>query len=278
MSRRVESEKKVATRKFSVLSDLISDKANALEQNDSRNSEALIVSVDKIGLNPKQPRKKLNEDRDEELVENIREHGVLEPLIVREVREGQYEIVAGQRRYLAAKAAGKTTVPVIVKDYDDKQAQLVSVIENLQRLDLDPLDEAHYFKFLSDQYNYSYRDIARMVHRSHGYVNDRMKRLGLGDKDVSDKGNKRSENGQSLHNSQKGPGLEAKENYNIRPLLSINSWIERTANNLGKLRVDEAVLLRTQVAEIRVKLAALEEMLPDEEKGKRMIEEQWSEA
>src|SRR4051812_16868559 len=98
---------------------MISDKANALDQGESKNNEALIVPIGKIRPNPNQPRQMVNEERDNELAENIREHGVLEPLIVREVAEGEYEIVAGERRYRAARQIGKKTLPVIVKDYDD---------------------------------------------------------------------------------------------------------------------------------------------------------------
>jgi ParB family chromosome partitioning protein len=274
--KRVESEKKVAVRKFNAVAQMISDNAKALEEGDSKNNKALIVSLEKIRPNPNQPRKVQDNERDQELTENIKEHGVLEPILVREIEEGGYEIVAGERRWRAAGAAGLKQVPVIVKDYDNKQAQFVSVIENLQRLDLDPLDEAHYFKFLIDNYNYSYRDIARMINRSHGYVNERMRRIGMGEaSDDSDKGNNRQQNGQKLQSSQADgkPVKEPIERYNVRPVLSFNNWVDRVHKNFDKFRPDELADLRLKLDEISVKIKAIREMLPNDEQIQRMKDE-----
>jgi len=267
VSRRLEGEreKRVPPRRLGTVSQLISEKANALDKSDSRNSEALIIGLEKIRLNPRQPRKVLDPERDRELAENIGENGVLEPLIVREVAEGQYEIVAGERRYRAAGQAGLKAVPVIVKDYDDKQAQFVAAIENLQRQDLDPTDEAAYFKFLAENYNYSYRKIGEMVHRSPSYVNLRMRLLNLGDppelEAVSEKSNKHAESTQKLEKSQL---LKAKSQlkYSPRPMLNFGGWLDKTRDSLPDLKSEEVAELRDKLAELRHKIAELEKTLP----------------
>ncbi len=268
MPKRPDSSSNAAPRRLGLVSQMISDKANALDGGESKNNEALIVPIGKIRPNPNQPRQMVNEERDNELAENIREHGVLEPLIVREVAEGEYEIVAGERRYRAAEKIGKKTLPVIVKDYDDKEAQFIAAIENLQRADLEPQDEARYFKFLSDNYNYSYRKIAEMVHRSHGYVNQRMRLLGLDEVEAnvtnSEKDNNRIENGQKLENSQSvKERIQPKEGrYSPRPMLNFGGWLDKTRDSLPKLKPDEVAELRDKLSELRRKIAALEKELP----------------
>ncbi len=270
MSKNPDFNKRVASppappRRLGVVSKLIADKANHLDQSESRNSEALIVSIEKIRPNPKQPRKVFDEERDQELADNIRENGVLEPLIVRETVEGQYEIVAGERRYRAAKLIGKTTVPVIVKDYDDQQAQFIAVVENLQRVDLAPLDEANYFKFLCDNYNYSYRDIGAMIHRSPSYVNDRMKLLNpsLSAEDEGEKNHKRSENNQKLQKSQLDVAKATERNLTGgRTLSSFDGWLDKTRRNLTQLKPTEQAELRDKLALLRSKIEALEKELP----------------
>ncbi len=260
-----------APRRLGMVSKLIADKANALDYGTSQNTQALIVPIDRLTPNPNQPRKVIDEERDLELADNIRENGILEPLIVRETAEGQYEIVAGERRYRAARLAGKTTVPVIVKNYDDEQAQLVSVIENLQRVDLDALDEAHYFKFLSDNYNYSYRKIAAMIHRSYSYVSDRMRLLELDEDnlnnptDNSEKDNNRQKNNQKLQNSQSKTRLPKREvRYSPKSLFSFGDWLSKTRNNLPSLRQEEKAELRDKLSELRAKIEELERELPEE--------------
>ncbi len=261
MSRKLEP--KAAPRRLGMVSQLIGEKAGTLEQHqETRNKEALIVPIERISPNPNQPRQASNPERDKELAENIRTNGVLEPLIVREVGEGLYEIVAGERRYRAAKSIGETRLPVIVKDYDDEQAQLVAVVENLQRLDLEPVDEARYFKFLSDNYNYSYRKIADMVHRSHGYVNERMRLLEEA-ADASDKSNKRIENGQKLQTSQavKEKAVKKEAKFSPKPLLTFDGWLDKTRETLPKLQPDEVSELKSKLSELRHKIDALEKEL-----------------
>lgn len=144
------------------------------------NNEAKILPLDKLELNPEQPRRQFDQARLEELAEDIRVHGVLQPPIVRPMGEGadlRYQLVVGERRYRAARLAGLSEIPVIVREYDDQEAGAVSLVENLQREDLDLEDEARYFKRLSDEYGLSTRQIGQLISKGHMYVYKRLKLL-----------------------------------------------------------------------------------------------------
>lgn len=140
--------------------------------------EARLLPLESVEPNPDQPRKKSNPEKDAELAADIGERGILQPIIVRPHPSGdtgRFQIIAGERRWRAAREAGLDEVPVLIKEVDDQEAQLVSLVENLQRLDLDHEDEADFFRKLSNDYNLSNRHIARMINRSPGYVNERLK-------------------------------------------------------------------------------------------------------
>jgi ParB family chromosome partitioning protein len=140
------------------------------------NTEAKIVQLDLITSNPDQPRTYFDQDKLEELSADIKERGILQPPIVREIAEGRYEIVAGERRCRAAKMAGLTEIPVIIKEFENEQAvKLASLAENLQRDDLDIEDEVRFLNILKKEMNLSLRKIAEKIHRSHLYVYRRTK-------------------------------------------------------------------------------------------------------
>ena len=257
----------VPPRRLNIVSQLVSDKANSLDITATKNHEALNVPLGQIEPNQQQPRRFFDKERDQELAHSIEENGVLEPIIVREMSEGRYEIVAGERRYQASKLLGLKTIPVIVKDYDDKKAQFVSVVENLQRVDLDPQDEARYFKTLCDNYNYSYREIADMIHRSPTYVNDRIKLLSGGTTtraNDSEKSNKHSENERKLQKSQLDgvKEKEARTRYTVKPLASFDQWLNKTHEQLVTLKPEEKTHLREMLSDLRQKIAELEKDLP----------------
>lgn len=139
-----------------------------------------------------QPRRHLSEDNLAELAASIREQGVLQPLVVRPSgsapdRSGQepYEIVAGERRWRAAKIAGLSTVPVLVRDLDDQSALAVALIENLQREDLNPIDQAYSLARLAEEFELTHEQVARSVGRSRTSVSNLLRLLDLQD-DVKD--------------------------------------------------------------------------------------------
>ena len=111
------------------------------------------IEIEKLLPNPNQPRKNFDQTALEELATSIKTHGVIQPLVVNDQKDGTYLIIAGERRYRASKIAGLTKVPCIIKDYSEKQIKEISIIENLQREDLNPIESARAIRQLMDEYN-----------------------------------------------------------------------------------------------------------------------------
>ncbi len=133
------------------------------------------IPLERIVPNPSQPRLTWNEETLNELAASIQEHGVLQPILVRPAGEDRYEIIAGERRWRASKLAGKDSVPAIVERFDDSTALEIALIENLQREDLSPLDEAVIYKKMTDQLGYSIRGLAEKLGKDKGYVENRLR-------------------------------------------------------------------------------------------------------
>jgi ParB family chromosome partitioning protein len=142
------------------------------------------IPLQKVIPNPGQPRMTWHEDTLAELAASIREHGVLQPILVRPAGD-EYEIIAGERRWRASKLAGKETIPAIVERFDDSTALEIALIENLQREDLSPLDEAVIYKKMTDELGYSIRNLATKLSKDKGYVENRL-RLASAPDDVRD--------------------------------------------------------------------------------------------
>jgi len=142
------------------------------------------IPLEKVIPNPGQPRMTWHEDTLAELAASIREHGVLQPILVRPSGD-EYEIIAGERRWRASKLAGKETIPAIVERFDDATALEIALIENLQREDLSPLDEAVIYKKMTDELGYSIRNLATKLSKDKGYVENRL-RLASAPDDVRD--------------------------------------------------------------------------------------------
>jgi ParB family chromosome partitioning protein len=142
---------------------------------ESRATRASIkeVPLDRILPNPAQPRLSYEEESLTELADSIREHGVLQPILVRPVGS-QYELIAGERRWRASRLAKRETIPAIVVEFDEQTALEVSIIENLQREDVSPLEEAAMFRKMTDL-GYSVRQLAQKIGKDKGYVENRMR-------------------------------------------------------------------------------------------------------
>ena len=128
------------------------------------------VEIRRIRPNPAQPRKTFDEAALADLARSIREHGVVQPIIVRDDGEGGCVLIAGERRLRAAEMAGQDTVPVIYRDYDDRTAAEVALIENLQREDLNPMEESAAYRRLMETYGCTQNDVAEAVGKSRPYV------------------------------------------------------------------------------------------------------------
>ena len=133
------------------------------------------VPVDRIDSNPDQPRLSFDEDTLNELAASITEHGVLQPILVRPGAEGRYQLIAGERRWRASKIAGLRQVPAIIEDIDDDTALEIAIIENLQREDLSPLDEALMYERMTTDHGYSLRKLAQKLGKDKGYIENRLR-------------------------------------------------------------------------------------------------------
>jgi ParB family transcriptional regulator, chromosome partitioning protein len=134
-----------------------------------------IVHIERIEPNPEQPRMVFEQEALDELAASIREHGVLQPILVRPLGPNTYQIVAGERRWRASKQAGLATIPALIEDIDDDTALEISIIENLQREDLTPLDEAAMFDRMVHQHGYSIRKLADKLGKDKGYLENRLR-------------------------------------------------------------------------------------------------------
>ena len=143
--------------------------------------EGVLVNINKVEPNREQPRKNFDEDALLELSESIKQFGVLQPLLVQD-RKGYYEIIAGERRWRAAKLAGLKEVPVIVRELTDQEIVEISLIENIQREDLNPVEEAMAYKRLIDEFHLKQDEIAERVGKSRTAVTNAMRLLKLSEK------------------------------------------------------------------------------------------------
>lgn len=138
------------------------------------------LDLNKIKPNKKQARKVFDEEKLLELTESIKEHGIIQPLVVMKAPTGQdYVIVAGERRYRAAKKAGLKSVPVVYASYDEQELLEVSLIENIQRQDLNPVEEAGAYKVLMDQFHLTQEEISRRVGKSRAAVANTVRLMNL---------------------------------------------------------------------------------------------------
>ena len=142
---------------------------------------AVLVNISKVEPNREQPRKKFDEDALLELSESIKQFGVLQPLLVQD-RTDYYEIIAGERRWRAAKLAGVKEVPVIIKNLSEQEIAEISLIENIQREDLNPIEEAQAYKRLLTEFNLKQDEVAERVSKSRTAVTNAMRLLKLNEK------------------------------------------------------------------------------------------------
>ena len=147
----------------------------------TKNSETKRVSISDLTRNPYQPRETFNEFKLDELANSIKKNGIIQPIAVRQKKSepGKYEIVAGERRWLAAQKAGLHDIPVNVLDLSDVESLEVAIVENIQRDDLNPVEEAKGYKRLSEEFNYDHENIAKLMSKSRSHVSNTLRLLTL---------------------------------------------------------------------------------------------------
>ena len=139
------------------------------------------LSLSDIVPNPYQPRKDFDEDNLKDLTQSIKERGVIQPIIVRKSNSGnsKYEIIAGERRWQAARKAGLHDIPVVVTDVDDLKSLEFAIVENVQRQDLNPLEEAQGYKRLIDEFSYDQEKVSKFIGKSRSYITNCLRLLNL---------------------------------------------------------------------------------------------------
>ena len=142
------------------------------------------VDIDDIRPNPNQPRKHFDEDALNELADSIKKHGLIMPIVVNQPEHGKYMIIAGERRYRAAKIAGKRQIPVVVRSYTDREIKEISLIENLQREDLNPIEAATGMKRLMEEFGLTQEMLAERLGKSRPAIANTLRLLSLADEVV----------------------------------------------------------------------------------------------
>ncbi|MFX4056788.1 MAG: ParB/RepB/Spo0J family partition protein [Spiroplasma sp. hy2] len=156
----------------------INEVIKGIESNDALKETANEIVLAEIFPNPHQPRKNFNEEELTELAQSIKEYGLIQPIIVKKTNNGYY-LVAGERRSRAAKLAGLTTIPAIVVDFNDQQMKEVALIENIQRVDLNSIEEANAYKELIELLGLTQEELAQRIGKSRSHVTNTMRLLNL---------------------------------------------------------------------------------------------------
>ena len=161
------------------LSALFGDEKNQEKQAESSTLNKL--SISDLSRNPYQPRQNFSEAKLEELANSIKKNGIIQPIAVRPKKSvnGKYEIVAGERRWLAAQRAGLHEIPVTVLDLSDVESLEVAIVENIQRDDLNPIEEAKGYKRLNEEFNYDHESISKLMSKSRSHVSNTLRLLTL---------------------------------------------------------------------------------------------------
>lgn len=162
------------------LGAILGEVEQAYENNLSDNSELVVeLEIDNLKPNPFQPRKQFLDESVKELAESIVEHGLLQPVLVYENTEGEYVLIAGERRLRASKVAGKSTIKAIVVNIDLNRLKEIALIENIQREDLNPIDLANSYKELLEDYDITHEDLSKKIKKSRTQITNTLRLLNL---------------------------------------------------------------------------------------------------
>ena len=156
-------------------------RSSGLSGQGEENSGAVEIGIDDIKPNANQPRKVFDKDAISELADSIREHGIIQPIIVRKVKKGGYEIVAGERRWRASREAGLKEVPCLVRELTDEELMLLAIVENMQREDLNPVEEAEGLDRMMNTYGMTQEQVSKSVGKSRPYIANALRLLKLPD-------------------------------------------------------------------------------------------------
>lgn len=160
------------------LDSLIAKKVPEVAETTSDVSRETLLNINKVEPNPNQPRKRFNEDKLQELADSIKVHGIIQPLVVQKEND-RYIIIAGERRWRAARLAGVKEVPVVIRDFTEQELYEVALIENIQRQDLDPIEEANAYSNLIKEHHLTQDEVAERVSKSRVAITNSLRLLKL---------------------------------------------------------------------------------------------------
>ena len=236
------------------------------------------ISIDDIKPNVNQPRKAFDQEALDELAESIKQHGLIQPIIVRDTGSG-YEIVAGERRWRASREAGLKTVPCLVRDLTDEETMLFAIIENMQRRDLDPIEEAEGLNNMIRTYGLTQEQVSRSVSKSRPYITNSLRLLKLPEdvRQMMSEGKISSGHGKailSLKTEKEQIALAekiAKEDLSVRAAEAIASGKKAPAKKKGRAAKKNEDVLQIE-SELKEKLGTKVNLVLGAKRGKIEIE------
>ncbi len=203
-------------------------------ENDTEDNNTVFIKISELEPNRDQPRKEFDEEALAELAESIAQHGVLQPLLVRPIAGEYYQIIAGERRWRASRMAGLTEVPVIIRNFTDKETMEIALIENLQREDLSPIEEALGYKSLIDTYGFTQEQLSKTVGKSRSAIANALRLLNLPDSvlDLISKGELSSGHARALLTLNNENDIERMAKITVEKMLSVRE-VEKMCKNLN---------------------------------------------
>ena len=237
------------------------------------------IAVSKLIVNPFQPRKIFNEEALKELAESIKEHGIIQPIVVRK-KEKKYEIIAGERRFRAAKLAGLKEVPAIVKEMTEQQMMEVAILENLQREDLTPIEEAEAYSSLIDNLNFTQDALAKRLGKSRPHIANHIRLLQLPEevRQLMNEGVLSMGHGRALLGlKNKGRIAEVAQkviaqSLNVRQLESLVHQVNEGVSHETKEKVKKDVFVQATESQLREYFGTSVQVKKQKNKGKIEIE------
>ena len=230
------------------LSALFGDE-KPVTNNNKETTSSNKVSISDLSRNPYQPRQNFSEEKLEELTNSIRKNGIIQPIAVRPSKSdpGRYEIVAGERRWLAAQKAGLHEIPVTVLDLSDVESLEVAIVENIQRDDLNPIEEARGYKRLNEEFKYDHESISKLMSKSRSHVSNTLRLLTLPSDVIAmlEEGTLTSGQARPLIGISNASSIAEEivsKNYSARKV----EYLTRNKKSGDKERVMDTNILRTQ--------------------------------
>ncbi|MBT3181516.1 MAG: ParB/RepB/Spo0J family partition protein [Deltaproteobacteria bacterium] len=218
-----------------------------VEKSSEMDRKMRTLPIEQITPNRLQPRTVFDEEKIRELANSIKEQGIIQPLAVSPIREGKYELIAGERRLRASKLAGLTEVPVFIKSVDDEQLLALSLLENIQREDLNPIEESRAYQELVEQFDYTQEEVAQKLGKSRSAVANSLRLLKLPHLIQEDVANERYSSGHarallslgSLHDQLK---LREKMMHELPTVRDIERMVHEFSNGKKKKAQKKTIL------------------------------------